>query len=415
MILKTGKRWLDRRAGLNISASRWLFLTLSVLTGAGFYFFPWISDDLHYRMPFRNVFIAGEPSRLMDFLGFFKHVYLWNNGRIANFAMLLHEYLPHWFQALSSTVMMWLMLSCGAKFICSWRMPWLQASVWACSCVLFLPWIDQMYVQDFQLNYLWAGAMGAGLAFMVIRTEASVISCASVAALVGVWQEAVAFPLMAGFAALWLMYPSFRNVRTATVILVLLAGLVYLYTAQGARLYRMTSLGTFSLRMDILSVYALVPLALAAMVALRSFRRKCVEPGLAFLTVSALAAMSLMLYAAVGPRVGWWGVQAGLMGLVMCMKTDAVKIRKSVAIVCASLVAFTVVHLLAVDLMCYRIGATYRKVLESTLRSPGEPVFIDMPLRETAPLICLQKPYYNMFSHYPRCASYLNFIFRKAK
>lgn len=390
-----------------VSPTGWMLIAVSVLTGIGFCLFPWISDDLHFRMPYRLSVLSGERVPLIGQIMHFKNVYLWNNGRIANFTMLMYQFWPGIVRGGLSAFMLWASLRTGLKFMGAES--WGRASVWVCGFVLLMPWVDQIYVQDFQLNYLWAGTLGLVLSYMVIRGGAGMMACALMAVLTGVWQEAVGFPVMVGLGVLWLFYPAFRTRRTALVVVLLGVGLVYLYTAQGARLYRLTSLGAFSLRLDILLVYAVVPAVAAVVTLVRLVRRGRVDAEELFMSVSAVVSAMLMLYAKAGPRVGWWGVMAGLMALIMSCSGVWRSGRGVLKIVCGCLVVFTCVHLVAVDVECFKIRRTYGKVLSECTARPGETVFADVPLRETAPLICLQKPYYNMFSHY--CAVRLLSLF----
>ncbi len=77
-----------------------LFTTfVAVLLGIGFALFPWVSDDLWYRLPFKECFLGDasvEPDEIWRQI-YWRHTH--DNSRLANALMFAVQFLPAWVHA----------------------------------------------------------------------------------------------------------------------------------------------------------------------------------------------------------------------------------------------------------------------------------------------------------------------------
>ena len=70
----------------------------------GYYFFPWISDDLHFRSSISSYFTEGADidwSKIWDKM---YETHTGSNSRLANFAMLFLMLTPAWFYAFLTAI-----------------------------------------------------------------------------------------------------------------------------------------------------------------------------------------------------------------------------------------------------------------------------------------------------------------------
>ena len=69
------------------------------LLGIGFALFPWVSDDLWYRLPFKECFLGDasvEPDEIWRQI-YWRHTH--DNSRLANALMFAVQFLPAWVHA----------------------------------------------------------------------------------------------------------------------------------------------------------------------------------------------------------------------------------------------------------------------------------------------------------------------------
>lgn len=368
---------------------------VTILVGVGFWYFPWLSDDIGYRLPFKDYFVYGQPVELSRLWDHFIDRCTWDNGRLATLAMIFIEFTPHFMQVLCSSAAMWIILWYGLKLIGK-RDSVVSACVWSFLLIVFLPWVDQMYVFDFQVAYLWGAAFAVVLSYILLYQKGSMTGVVLMSLLVGLWQEAFGFPLFIGLVAMWLIK---RDKRIAIACLCLLVGLTWLYFAPGGQAYRGTDWRPFSFRSNIINIFALPTIILIITAGIDYVRNRRIGHLLLFVVINAVISSSVMVYAEYGPRVGFWGVYMSLAGFMyIALRFHVGNYVKRIIAIC--LLIFTSVHLVVVDAECIRLRRDYDNIIAQSRIKPDETIFVPMVMRENAPLICMQKPYFGAFSHY---------------
>lgn len=377
----------------------------AVATGIGFYYFPWIADDIKYRQHFVDYYIAGASVNPADIWSKYLIHYFTDNARGATLAMLVLQFLPDWIAALISTAAYFFSLRIMLRLARLENSPMAAAAI-AFAFALFMPWVDQMYLFDFQLPYLVGGAVALWFISALLEHRYSNIAFWALSLFVGVWQECFGFPVFVGMTALMLFYPRFRDRRTLVSLCIILAGLAFLYTAPGRARYQV-GVGVFHSRFNIIFVFllpAVVYLLSSASVFVKDFmRRHRPEPEAVMMTVACAVSAWLSAYAAFGPRVGWLSATlafAGMLAIARPIFASRPWLKKTAGITAAAAFAFFMVHICFVDYYCYTQRREYDTVIAQYRANPDRPIYTDMILRHQAPLICLQKPYFGIFSHY---------------
>lgn len=371
---------------------------IALLFGAGFYLFPLISDDLSYRLPFVSTIDDGYL-RLSDICSSLSNLYNYDNIRLANIVMILTILLPKWLTAAASAVMVGYVIVEGLRIAGCTRSK-AAAMALASYVVLILPWQDQMYVFDFQLNYLWASAVSLLLLGNVLMSRGRLLPMALLGLVAGMWHEGFSIPLIAGMLTLFILSPAHRNKLNYTCFACLCLGALWLVAAP-ATFYRLKWTPWFADRMNIVAVVSVPALAFVAVSAAIMLRKRKADTGLAVLAVIALCSTAIMLATKHGPRVGWLGVLTAGIGLVYIMEKYARTALNGRAMLSVSAAAFllSVWHLSAVDVLCYRLGSETSEILSAYRRDPRQTIFNRMTLRSDAPLVCMQRPYFDWFAH----------------
>lgn len=382
---------------------------IAIATGIGFYLFPSISDDLGYIIHLDD-WVKGKSDWWRCVYDSAVWRYWNNNGRIANVVMIILAKAPKIIPILVSTLSVWAILWYGCK-IGRFANRTMLTALWITGFTCLYPWIDQMYLIDFQINYLWTTALSL---FILKRwlTDAgnstvTIICCF----IIGFWHEAFAGGLLFTIICLMILYPSFRSKRNLLCVISFLPGIAYLYYPRIGE----TPMAFFSTRS--IMVYAfMLPLIIMAILWLitlskERIRKICFRPDIVALSLLAVSGCMLMAIIKVGPRAGSLGIVASLIGSCALLSHMPLTKRHRIAgiILSVLLYVFTSIHLLAVDIQCYKAGQYTDYVLNEYSAAPDKTIFTDMTLREQAPLICLQKPYYGWFSHFSTTSVFRGF------
>lgn len=380
---------------------------VSMLLWIGFYCFPWVADDLYYRMRFRDYFINGGDIDWTEVWEAVKWRHFNDNSRLASFAMLCLQFLPKLLTSFLSGVSSYLSILFAAKLSGvdrSVSKSLLVASLF----IAVMPWVDQMYVLPFQMAYLWGGVFGLVFAYVILENKAQrCVTIFLLALFLGTWQEAIGFPAFVASLTIYVLFAKYRNRFTLSAVAGLLTGLAWLYLSPGGQSYRSQPSPPFIFRFDILAVFAVPTViflifCLTGLFVLWRKRRLCSVDlsGYVFLLVASLTSVAVMLMSCFGPRVGWFGVLTAVVGLVK-MLNDSFRCRlsKTVSYVFSGCVAFVIFgHLAFVDLTSYRNKLMYGYVVQSFRRNPEKAIYVPMEMRNEAPLMALQKPYFGLFT-----------------
>lgn len=369
---------------------------VTLLTCVGFWFFPWLSDDLNYRLPFKGFFLNGDAVTFSSIWEQLLHRHYNDNSRLANVVMTLIIFTPKIVQQAICALFLFGTLWLPLLFTRLQRSV-TAAALWVSAYTLIMPWVDQMYIFDVQINYLWSGTLASIWMWMFLQRRGGNLAFALLSLLVGAWQEATGFPIFVGMIAVMAFSKEMRDSRSVIAAACLVAGLAWLYLSPGGMKYRSMPVAYFAGRSNIVTLFVLPTVIYVAWLVIRALRRRQVSTLHILLSVSSVTSAAVSLYSLYGPRVGWWAVMSAVIGLVaLTMNTRP---RRWLHIAAGALLIFTTAHLIAVDYYSYREGRLYDEAVSQYRHDPESTMFLDMTLREQAPLITLQKPYFGTFSH----------------
>lgn len=372
-----------------------LIMMVALFLWQGFSLFPWISDDITYRLPFKAYFLEGEGIDFNTLADSLLYRYNHDNGRLANLAM----YALQWFPQSSLSLLSAIVCALGIYF--ALKIIGLQKSTPATALlsaayILFLPWVDQLYVFNYQLNYLWAGTLMLAGAWVALENKGNKGGWAFFL-IIGAWQEAASLPLLIALGVLFIFYKDYRSKHILIYAATLAAGLAWLFIVPGAREYRAEAAAMFSFRMGILLVFAAPAALYALLCAIELVRHRSLPPCHALLLAIALSSALIMLFIPAGPRLGTPSVLAAIAGITAFICSHKSKIVNALAFVAYG---FAIIHLQFVFIYSMQENRVYRDVIRQYQWDPEEPIYASFTLRENAPLITMQKPYFDTYAHY---------------
>lgn len=365
----------------------------------GYYFFPWISDDLHFRSPISSYFTEGADidwSKIWDKM---YETHTGSNSRLANFAMLFLMLTPAWFYAFLTAI------ACGvtiyyALVSCFKRPGLFETSLFCFLFAFMMPWVDELYVFDFALNYLFAGAFMTYFCYMCMKCKPNLFIAFIIGVIFGAWQEALSFPTFVSLTVIIAFYKRYRTSTNIVALIGLFAGLAWLYFSPGRQAYYAGATHSFDIRLNILFIFAIPSIIYTICFIAKSTRRKCVCALELYLCITSVVSAAMMIYASAGPRIGWASVLASIMGLTIYL-SNMIKPRRKITRRCLTVffLCLITIHLVAVDCYAYKEKKAYDYLKEQFTKNPDGVYFADFTLRTHAGILALQKPYYDLFGH----------------
>ena len=372
-----------------------LIATLTAIAIAiGLALFPAISDDLWFTLDFRDGINSAS-----DFLSRALNSIIirckGDNARLANMIMVLCIPLPRIIPIAISAAATFLILLTGASLANCLSRP-VVFPLWITLFLILFPWIDQLYILDFQMNYIWGTALSLTLLHLMLSPAPKLKLLIPTAILTGFWHEGFSGPILFLSILLFIIYRSRKYILTA---LLLLPGLITLCIPKFSNF----AYATFSTRISVITVF-LIPLLLFIILLtinlLRSKTRTRLNPALTTsLLFLSLSSCTFMYLYPLGPRTGTLGITTSLIGICYLIPPLPKKLKNLRIPTAILLYALIIIHLTLVDLQCARAGETTRKVIRTYQSQPLSTQYADLTLRPEAPLLCFQKPYYDWFAH----------------
>lgn len=385
-----------------------LIVLVAVGVAVGMAWFPAIGDDLKFMSALATG-PDGTSSSVKDALVRGLDFWLANdNLRISNLLAIYLLWFPRAVTALLTGIAVWAIMKVGTRLAGTSGNVLLSIVLTALFLVAY-PWADQLYLVDFQINYIWPTAISLWIVLKLTERGGGRPVLVAVACFVLGWMhEAFAVGIAGLICMLMLLSDRFRSPRHYVWLACLLPGLVTIAARQLAEFNGMY----FATRRGILALYALPAAAFVLMAGvyfirgIRSRKGCGVRPdrtvllSLLFLAVTETA---VMLAIPTGPRTGALGVIASVIGVCCLLRAFPtprfLRVRVNRICVSAVLTAMIFIHIVMVDIECFKAYGMTRHVVREYIDDPDRPIFVDMTLRPEASVWCLQKPYYDWFGH----------------
>lgn len=348
----------------------------------------------------KSAFLYGDDFDIVAYLKNIKSIFDSNHFRLPNLLMPWVILLPKWIPAFLSFASLIYIFIAGSR-LGRFENSWKAMVLFTAGVVFLFPWIDQLYLISFQAPYLW----GTALTLLLIRWVLSERRQAAAALFIysffiGFWLEIYGGALLGACVCLALFYKSFRNSSIASVICGLICGIM-LAAVPLILQEKWTKWPYFEMRMELIYPYILPTLIYMAVcvVLLRKHKSYVINSlNLTLLEISVAASL-LTLYFCTGVRLNGLGIVCSIIGIIYLLRPFFGKGYLS-AIVSSGIFIFSIIHLIVLDELCYRLGKETDYVLDRYMNKRESPVFAEITLREDVPWIALQKPYFDWFAHH---------------
>ena len=389
-------------------------VAVAVLVGVGLSLFPPTGDDLHMSWPWRRWLAWGESPDWSGVRDFYVWFFNNENRRLANFLMIALSALPRWVGGMLSGIVVGYIVYKGARLAGLSKRP-VAMSCWTAAVIIGLPWYDQFYLTDYQLNYTWPSAIMLALTDRLLNKNIPggrhVIAMFLLALLLGVWHEGFGVPCMLAAITVAVLFRQYRKLSTWATVAGLAAGSAYLmltpmmaetFSQAGGPGAHYFSGHLIRVVYPFLAVGVVYSVALATIYFVK--KQNLLKQSLwVFATVVVASSWTITYVTATGPRAFTPGLVFGWLGIVSCAVILArhPARRRLAPVLAASLIyAFLAVHLVCADIVCAELSREYRQTIEAWHRDSGATAFVPMTRRSDVSWLCILKPHYNLFSHH---------------
>ncbi len=372
----------------------------SILIAVGFYYFPLISDDLKSIIFCKETFLYDST---LDFDAFWENIifiFKTNHFRLPNVLMPLIILLPKWIPAFLSGASLFYIYIAGAK-LGSFAGSLNSMILYIFGIVFIFPWIDQLYLISFQAPYLWGAAFSILLLKWIFdKDRPSNILLFLFCVFLGTWQEAYAGTIVAACICLMIFYRTYRTMPITIIIIGLCCGMAI--NSLPLILFNKWTRWTFlEDRMIMIYPYVFITLVFVPVFLIVYKKNKSVlNPFILTLLEISIASSIMAIYFKTGARVAGLGIICSIIGIISLLKA---RIAACGGLFSKALFGaiglITLVHIIVVDIECYKLGNETDYVVNRYRSHNESPVFATMTFRENAPWIALQKPYYDWFAH----------------
>lgn len=170
---------------------------------------PYYLDDWGFMGIWRDDAAGGDSFSFPTWGRYYEFIRGFDNGRISNALSPLSTMFSPWKEVFPYLTGIFAAFS----IVMTQRFAWGKRKIlplvltWA-FFIVCLPWKDTLFVRDYSLNYIWAGALTLAFLWCLKIGEgrgwspALVILCAFLAVLAGGWHEGFAVPTLCGLALL---------------------------------------------------------------------------------------------------------------------------------------------------------------------------------------------------------------------
>lgn len=372
-------------------------------------FCPWLTEH-GYMFPENgvNLFKTGMP--WTEIIETWKYRTSYDNARLGNLLVMFFLLLPKWVGS-GLAFLSWLYVMYGSIRLTGidWRKsPLIPVALFLWT--FFIPWRNGMSTLVYQFNYVLPSALGVFLLVRLFRKpklkrgKLKLCGLFAVAFLTGWWHEGFSVPILAGLAAVMVLFGKCRTKSFYCVCLGLLAGLSVMMFAPSMH----TRIHIVVSGKELISISRLyefcVNILYVVFVCLTVFSFRKLKSGimrgkntlLIFMLVSGFIPILIMIRTYSESRVSWWSHCMSVVGIIMLLRYCYDRIwmsykLKSMAVASVCIVLF-ILHL---GYNSYYVMLNRKDLLGAEAAytvNPGEAYFGNVKTCSFLPLIMLNMP-----------------------
>lgn len=362
--------------------------------------FPWCGDDVWYSIHLAPWLEGEDPSIIpwQAIVNTWREHYLYDNIRMGDNLMPLMLIMPKWISAAAIGACAGAMLNYAALLAGAGRSQPIRLAVVTLLLTFFLPWHENMFTLAYGVNYVVSSALMLYVLYkFLLANDPHPGATLSLAAMLGIWHEGFAVPMIAALSAMCLLCRMSSKQRWS-IIAAIIPGVVILWLSPGQMHNTAANFSGMTLFNTLVAVKANIPFFIwLAIYTAVWFRRpasgKTEMPWIITTVVVSAIVLYINFHITRGERVSWALILLSLIGIARGIFILWPH-KRSRMTDCMTAVIYL---LLCIHFGYAMAGAVQQRrsmdsVVESIRRNPGEPAWVDIVPINEMPFIAWRKP-----------------------
>lgn len=384
-----------------VLVDRTVIVAFAAVTALIYYMFPWSGDDVWYSVHLADWLEGRDPSFIpwQAIADTWEEHYLYDNIRMGDNILPFMLIMPKWISAAG------LGLCAGAMLIFASRLAHaghgrpLRLATVTLLLTFFLPWHENMFCLAYGVNYVVSSALTLYVLYkFLLEKDPHPARTITMSALLGLWHEGFAVPLIIALTAACLLCRMSSGRRWWTIA-AMIPGALILWLSPGLTgnaNHLFAYLNPYNILITVKSNIPFLIWAALCTIALwkRPEARRAETPWIIIMLVVAAIICYINFHIIRGERVSWLLIMLSLIGIARSLTIlwpgNSHKRAQSVA--AAGIYLLTAIHFGSAVYATALQRKAMDEAVESLRNHPGEPVFTDMRLVYQMPLAAWRKP-----------------------
>ncbi len=367
-----------------------------------FWTYPNSGDDFGFMLYIRDYLQGSSDVFPWDGIKSYWDIhYNHDCARLSNFVLMLMFLIPRGIYAILSGLAIGLSLFYSAKLANIGKNDTMPLLLLSSMFIFLLPWHESIFLMAYTLNYVWATTlMVLTIYFFIFKKNTSLIIMLALGLITGIWHEGFSVPLVCGFICWSLL--NYRNInpQRISIIVGLLIGIIWLFTAPGMSRRSNIAMHWFLIPNLIGFIFNYLPFVIIMLISIlsavsRRYRHFLNTDTYIILFIASVASFGIMLCTGcLGYRVGWACIMCSIILLSALVKQIYPNIKSSFLKNACSLALLMIIvaHLTIACHNSFIVKHEYEYIVTEYHKSADGTVFAPVTFEEETSVLSFKKP-----------------------
>ncbi len=384
----------------SVTLYRLVIATFAVVMAVLYMIFPWCGDDVWYSIHLAP-WLEGEDPPIIPWQAIvdtWREHYMHDNIRMGDNLMPLMLIMPKWISAAAIGACAGTMLHYAALLAGAGKAQPIRLAVITLLLTFFLPWHENMFTLAYGVNYVVSSALMLYVLYkFLLSNDPHAGATLSLAALLGIWHEGFAVPMILALSAVCLLC-RMSSLRRWGIIAAMIPGVAILWLSPGQMGNTVTHFSGMPIFNILVAAKANIPFFIWLAIYIAIWFRwpaagKTEAPWIITTAVVSVIVLYINFHITRGERVSWALILLSLIGIArgifILWPNKRSRLTDSMT---------ALIYLLLCIHFGYAVTGAIRQrrsmdsAVEMMRRNHGEPVWVDIVPINKMPIIAWRKP-----------------------
>lgn len=397
---KTQRESASARINATI-VNRSVIVAFAAVTAIIYYLFPWSGDDVWYSVHLAD-WLEGRDTSFIPWQAIadtWEEHYLYDNIRMGDNILPFMLIMPKWISAIALGLCAGAMLIFASRLVNAGSNSPLRLATVTLLLTFFLPWHENMFCLAYGVNYVVSSALTLYVLYkFLLEKDPHPGRTVSMAALLGLWHEGFAVPLIIALSAACIICRMSSRRRWWTIAAIVPGALILWLSPglAGNTNHMFAQLNPYNILITIKSNIPFLIWAVTCFIALWKHpeaRRGEAPWIIVMLTVAAIVCY-INFHIIRGERVSWLLIMLSLIGIArsLFILWPGTHHKRAQSLAAGAIYLIIAIHFGAAISVTAQQRKAMDEAVEHLRNHPDEPAFTDMRLVYQMPVMAWRKP-----------------------